>query len=115
MALTRTLRPLVKDTLDAMRALKCYARITALFKKLDGTRFTTVTSASVSARGAGLDHIDACTLNRCLNIENMSNLTRLDLSGNAGARHTTHAVHATATQASHRPKTQPLAAQRAHA
>ena len=95
MALSRSLRPLVKETLDVMRADPNYIVITTLFQRLRTTRRTMIASAAVSARAANLNLHDALALKRCL--DNMSNVTMLDLSHNRSALHTARTLHATAT------------------
>ena len=87
----------VKEALDAMQADPDYLEVTTLFKKFRTTRRTTIASAAVSARAANIDLRDACTLQRCLNDENMSNVARLDLSNNESAPRPAHTLHATAT------------------
>ena len=95
MALTRSLRPLVKETLDVMREDPNYIVITNLFQRLGTTRRTMIASAAVSARAANLNLHDAVALKLCM--DNMSNVTMLDLSHNRCALHTTRTLNATAT------------------
>ena len=95
MALTTTLRPLVKETLDVMRQDPIYIGITNLFQRLGTTRRTIIESPAVSARAANLNLHDAVALKLCM--DNMSNVTILDLSHNRCALHTTRTLNATAT------------------